>query len=466
MMFYLILALSSIAMAFIVLFKFIITLKPDRKDEKDNKITRKRLIIGILFFSFCSFIIYNYGFNTTERKEGKYLNAIFEEVYYSDEVIKDTAHKGLTNDSIEYLIEELMESRGRIGQLEPPETLPVVVKDSHGTLEDGLEIIINGLRHHDAAELERGQTVVAISTLLYEKYVVEHRDIKKLIKDEYIEGFTLQSKDQASTTSESNEEKSEAPELDYQPEYMSETEWEECIQSNVYTEEECISIDQYYSSGEGVKEPKPEDNSNSDDSVESPESDQQKAYEVQEYVVNVVNDLTIIENMSGDIQSGGAYSSIYGSGDSIDEEYGIETNSPDYDKQFENAMEFIKTALDDLEKQTAPYDTYYAKMEPELKRYVTEYKEILESIRSNGNILGDDRRELQSLDLEIKDFHSALAMNILENYYSEYNALLDVWSKGENYQSSNPNHTILPSGIKMEFIRNGIDFQEDLQGIK
>jgi hypothetical protein len=65
---------------------------------------------------------------------------------------------------------------------------------------------------------------------------------------------------------------------------------------------------------------------------------QETANKVQKYVVNMVNDLTIVENMSSDLQSSFSNSQIYGSGNSQTGENGPKIYSPNYNKQFENSM--------------------------------------------------------------------------------------------------------------------------------
>lgn len=61
-----------------------------------------------------------------------------------------------------------------------------------------------------------------------------------------------------------DERNSEKLETEYEPEYMTQEEWESCINSDVYPEEECIDIDQYYANGEGQEEISEEPNNFAD----------------------------------------------------------------------------------------------------------------------------------------------------------------------------------------------------------
>src|SRR5699024_2095804 len=122
---------------------------------------------------------------------------------------------------------------------------------------------------------------------------------------------TLQAEENSLNSKDSSERGSEELEQAYEPEYMSEAEWGTCIESEAYSIEECKNIDQYYTNGDGKREL--EENQDMQQ-IEHGEITQELASEVQEYVVNIVNDLTIIGNMSSDIQSSNTNARIYGSG--------------------------------------------------------------------------------------------------------------------------------------------------------
>ncbi|MDI6680007.1 zinc ribbon domain-containing protein [Bacillus wiedmannii] len=204
-----------------------------------NKITRKRLFLIIIFFIVCSILMYNFGFNTTDRKEAKYLNSIFEEINKADDLLKHTANQDVTDKDFKHTAKELDDIKNDIKNLVPPETLPVVVIDSQKTLESGIEKVINGVRYTDAAELQRGQTTVAIAKILFEDYVQKQSDVKKLIDDKYIENFILKENDRSDNVNKTD--KSQKMIID-----------ENCYE--VYGEEECKKFKEYYERGEGQKE--------------------------------------------------------------------------------------------------------------------------------------------------------------------------------------------------------------------
>lgn len=188
---------------------------------------------------------------------------------------------------------------------------------------------------------------------------------------------------------------------------------------------------------------------------ETYEQSQETVDKVHQYIVNVVNDLTIVENMSSDMQSTYTYSRIYGN------------DYLDYTKQFNNSIETMERALIDLTEQKAPRNTEYFVLEPALKQYVNEYQNVINDIKisksnNSGNTIDESIQALKNLDTEIKNIESSLAISIIANNYFEYDALLYMWNNGENYQTGDDTHVTIPSGIKTEFFRNGIDFAQDL----
>lgn len=199
-----------------------------------NKVTRIRLFLAIIFFIVCSILVYNFGVNTTERKEAKYLNSIFEEISKADDLLKQTAHQDGTDAAL-----RLNDINNDIKKLVPPETLPVEVIDSQKTLESGIEKVINGVRYADVVELEKGQTTVTIAKILFEGYVQKQSDVKKLIDDKYIENFILNKNDKSNDANKTD--KSQKIIID-----------KNCYE--VYGEQECKKFKEYYERGDGQKE--------------------------------------------------------------------------------------------------------------------------------------------------------------------------------------------------------------------
>lgn len=275
---------------------------------------------------------------------------------------------------------------------------------------------------------------------------------------------TLQAEENSLNSKDSSERDPEELEQAYEPEYMSEAEWGTCIESEAYSIEECKNIDQYYTNGDGKREL--EENQDMQQ-IEQGEITQELASEVQEYVVNIVNDLTIIGNMSSDIQSSNTNARIYGSGYSGDNENGPEFFAPDYEEEMNGSIKIIKDALNDIEQLNAPQNTTYIMLEPELDEFVQTYLTIIEDIEtgqanSDSETVNDSIRELQKLDLEMTDFELLFAEPIIANHYLEYDALVHIWNEDKNYQSDDSTHASIPNGIKMQFFRNGIDFYQDI----
>ncbi|EQM25208.1 hypothetical protein EI976_18595 [Bacillus licheniformis] len=189
-MFYLLLSIASIMLVIIGLFQ-LIYFNPNRTDQNGKKITRKRLIFAVIFFTVSSICLYDFGYNTPERKEAKYLNSVFKESDKANKILKDSAKQSLTDNDLEKIAQKLYKIKDNIKKLDPPETLPTEVRSSQKTLEDGLGKIIEGVRYNDSKELENGQTVTTMALILFESYVQKQSDVKKMIDDKYIENFIL-----------------------------------------------------------------------------------------------------------------------------------------------------------------------------------------------------------------------------------------------------------------------------------
>ncbi|MCA1002745.1 zinc ribbon domain-containing protein [Bacillus thuringiensis] len=211
----------------------------DGTNGAKNIITRKRLFLAIIFFIVCSILVYNFGVNTTERKEAKYLNSIFEEISKADDLLKQTAHQDGTDDALKHTAKELNDINDDIKKLVPPETLPVEVIDSQKTLESGIEKVIDGVRYADVVELEKGQTTVTLAKILFEGYVQKQSDVKKLIDDKYIENFILNENDKSNNVHKTD--KSQKIIID-----------KNCYE--VYGEQECKKFKEYYEQGDGQQE--------------------------------------------------------------------------------------------------------------------------------------------------------------------------------------------------------------------
>lgn len=183
------------------------------------------------------------------------------------------------------------------------------------------------------------------------------------------------------------------------------------------------------------------------------EPDQETASAVQQYIVNVVNDLTVVENVSTELQSTYVNTSVYGESHVA--------NAP----LSNDSIELMKNALDDLTAQEAPLNTEYFVLEPQLKKLVNNYQTVIAELENNqddSEQVSSLMRELQILDGDIKEHEASIGTSIAVNNYMEYNALVQVWKEGENFQFTEASRVKISSGIKTELIRNGLDFEQDI----
>lgn len=107
--------------------------------------------------------------NLTKDPEEQYMNEIEQIISESDMKIKST--NSYSTKSTEETITFLEKKLDKLNLMEPPETIPKSVKDSHHTLYQGIEKIKNGIKYNDTVMLEQGQTTVAMVQLIYNNYL-------------------------------------------------------------------------------------------------------------------------------------------------------------------------------------------------------------------------------------------------------------------------------------------------------
>lgn len=80
------------------------------------------------------------------------------------------------------------------------------------------------------------------------------------------------------STNEENSNANDENASSYEPEYMPQEEWEACVSSEAYSEEECIEADQYYANGDGEQESEESESQTSSEGTEdtSPASIQEE----------------------------------------------------------------------------------------------------------------------------------------------------------------------------------------------
>ncbi|MFD1067593.1 hypothetical protein [Oceanobacillus locisalsi] len=181
-------------------------------------------------------------------------------------------------------------------------------------------------------------------------------------------------------TSEANEELNP----DYEPEFFNPTEWDNCINSQAYTVEECIDIDEYYASEEGQRE------------LQEAEKQQEEELEadIQEEVELEERHQREMENEEKQQQ----IDDIYGSQD--DSEVEEEITEPEYNKV--EGLESTLQSISDLlyEVQSINSDALALEISEEdadeTIRLLSEETESLSSIIDNpeaNNHLGEDGME-------------------------------------------------------------------------
>ncbi|GGK09445.1 hypothetical protein GCM10007063_34900 [Lentibacillus kapialis] len=153
--------------------------------------TKKHLISAIVFLIVCGILFSGCDTsnssedNMADRKEAKYLNSIFEEMNKGADIVK------LMNDgNIKNIAKRMDNAKTNIEKLEPPKTISASIKDSQNTLEDGFKKLAIGFRDSDNMEkVEEGQNAIEKAKIRFVNYVTRNNDVKKLIKDRYIEVF-------------------------------------------------------------------------------------------------------------------------------------------------------------------------------------------------------------------------------------------------------------------------------------
>lgn len=153
--------------------------------------TKKHLISAIVFLIVCGILFSgcdtsnNSEDNIANREEAKYLNSIFEEMNKSGDIVKL-----MSDESIKNIAERMDNAKANIEKLEPPKTISASIKDSQNTLEDGFEKLAIGFRDSDNMEkVEEGQNAIEKAKIRFVNYVTRNSDVKKLVKDKYIEDF-------------------------------------------------------------------------------------------------------------------------------------------------------------------------------------------------------------------------------------------------------------------------------------
>lgn len=99
-MIYLFLSLGLFGLALAGLY-LLISCKPDRTIFKGMKITRKHLLLSVVFFLICSFSLYHFGYKASERKKAEYLEYF---LFESDSIDKEL------NDNSDHVIQSRIEN--------------------------------------------------------------------------------------------------------------------------------------------------------------------------------------------------------------------------------------------------------------------------------------------------------------------------------------------------------------------
>lgn len=108
-------------------------------------------------------------FNTNELTEKEYIQKVLQIGADSDEKIKQT--NAYSDADIEEAAAFLDEELKELDSLEPPESLPQEIIDSHDSLYEGMEQLKTGIRDSGVQTLENGQTIVAMAMMLYGDYI-------------------------------------------------------------------------------------------------------------------------------------------------------------------------------------------------------------------------------------------------------------------------------------------------------
>lgn len=149
---------------------FAIAIRKLLKTNHHPKDRRIILIVGGLLLLSCFSML----FSSDGLSEKEYVQKVVNIVVDSNVKIKQTdvySDEGM-QDTADYLGKQMK----KLKDIKAPSALPQEIKDSHKTLYEGIDKIRTGILEQDIEKIQAGQTIVSMSTVLYNDYIEKNQD--------------------------------------------------------------------------------------------------------------------------------------------------------------------------------------------------------------------------------------------------------------------------------------------------
>lgn len=158
-------------LGFIALLFFSMSLYKKVKGEQEKKERQKILLKGGVIILVLLYLVFGLGtvseaeyFGTLVNTSNRVDNMVKQTDVYSNSDMKDTAK----------LIDKEVK---KINKITPPKSLPKSLRDSHKTYVDGLKTLRDGIRKSDTELIQKGQTMVSISEVLFYDYLESNPEV-------------------------------------------------------------------------------------------------------------------------------------------------------------------------------------------------------------------------------------------------------------------------------------------------
>lgn len=148
---------------------FAIAIRKLLKTHHHPKDRRKILVVGSLLLLGCFSMLSSEGLS-----EKEYVQEVVNIVVDSDVKIKQT--DVYSDEDMQDTADYLGKQMKKLKNIKPPSALPQEIKDSHETLYEGIDKIRTGILEQDIEKIQAGQTIVSMSTVLYNDYIEKNQD--------------------------------------------------------------------------------------------------------------------------------------------------------------------------------------------------------------------------------------------------------------------------------------------------
>ncbi|AUJ84414.1 hypothetical protein [Enterococcus sp. CR-Ec1] len=149
---------------------FAIAIRKLLKTHHHPKDRRIILIVGGLLLLSCFSML----FSSDGLSEKEYVKEVVNIVVDSDVKIKQT--DVYSDEDMQDTADYLGKQMKKLKDIKPPSALPKEIKDSHETLYEGVDKIRTGILEQDIEKIQAGQTIVSMTTVLYNDYIDKNPD--------------------------------------------------------------------------------------------------------------------------------------------------------------------------------------------------------------------------------------------------------------------------------------------------